>query len=202
MLSALFDITVNGSRNRAPIFLERGFRGQLFWRENLVYDSRFVARAPWPPSACGHLYVVLEGTWTVSGSPARDTPVALLLTDEEMDRFDATPATRTLRVAGRRDGQGWDTDLALDAGTAETGIHRLWARKKIAGLMDRLREGGDPGEVRSAVVAVALQHRLVSAYTSLVAVDVTPTRPADAGLATGLCTRIRSGEFTLPRAAH
>lgn len=43
--------------------------------------------------------------------------------------------------------------------------------------MDRLREGGDRAEVRSAVVAVALQHHLVSAYTSLVAVDVTPSRP-------------------------
>jgi Ca-activated chloride channel family protein len=92
----------------------------------------------------------------------------------------------TLRVAGRRDGQGWNADLPLDAGLAETGIHRLWARKKIGGLMDRLREGGDRDEVRSAVVAVALRHRLVSAYTSLVAVDVTPTRPAHDGLETGL----------------
>jgi Ca-activated chloride channel family protein len=92
----------------------------------------------------------------------------------------------TLRVAGRRDGQDWSADLSLDAGLAETGIHRLWARRKIAGLMDRLREGGDRDEVRSAVVAVALRHRLVSAYTSLVAVDVTPTRPAHEGLATGL----------------
>jgi len=46
--------------------------------------------------------------------------------------------------------------------------------------MDRAREGADRGDVRQAVVAVALQHHLVSAYTSLVAVDVTPTRPAGA----------------------
>jgi Ca-activated chloride channel family protein len=91
-----------------------------------------------------------------------------------------------LRVAGRRDAQGWEADLPLEASAAETGIHRLWARKKIAGLMDWLREGGDRDEVRSAVVAVALRHRLVSAYTSLVAVDVTPTRPADAALASSL----------------
>jgi Ca-activated chloride channel family protein len=89
-------------------------------------------------------------------------------------------------VTGRRDGQAWQAALPVDASATETGIHRLWARKKIAGLMDRLREGGDRDEVRGAVVAVALRHRLVSAYTSLVAVDVTPTRPADAALATGL----------------
>jgi Ca-activated chloride channel homolog len=80
-------------------------------------------------------------------------------------------------VTGRRDVEPWQTMLRVEAGPDETGIHKLWARKKIAGLMDRLREGGGRNEVRSAVVAVALQHHLVSAYTSLVAVDVTPTRP-------------------------
>ena len=88
-------------------------------------------------------------------------------------------------VAGRREGQVWQAGLPVDASLAETGIHRLWARKKITGLMDRLREGGDREEVRTAVVAVALRHRLVSAYTSLVAVDVTPARPADAALRDG-----------------
>jgi Ca-activated chloride channel family protein len=92
-------------------------------------------------------------------------------------RLGAT-ASAELTVTGRRDTEPWEARLRIDAGPDETGIHKLWARKKIAGLMDRLREGADRGEVRSAVVAVALQHHLVSAYTSLVAVDVTPTRPA------------------------
>jgi Ca-activated chloride channel family protein len=39
------------------------------------------------------------------------------------------------------------------------------------------RNGADPDEVKRQVVAVALAHHLVSAYTSLVAVDVTPTAP-------------------------
>ena len=91
-----------------------------------------------------------------------------------------------LRVSGRRDGQGWEAGFALTAGTEETGIHKLWARKKIAGLMDRLREGADRDEVRREVVAVALPHRLVSAYTSLVAVDVTPTRPAGTPVVPGV----------------
>jgi Ca-activated chloride channel family protein len=82
-----------------------------------------------------------------------------------------------LTVTGRRDVTPWETTLRVEADSDETGIHKLWARKKIGGLMDRLREGGDRDDVRRAVVAVALQHHLVSAYTSLVAVDVTPTRP-------------------------
>jgi Ca-activated chloride channel homolog len=45
-------------------------------------------------------------------------------------------------------------------------------------LMDEITRGADPSGVRLAVVKVALDHHLVSAYTSLVAVDVTPTGPA------------------------
>ncbi len=97
-------------------------------------------------------------------------PVVLL------GRLGAT-ATAELTVIGRRDTEPWTAALRIESGPDETGVHKLWARKKISGLMDRMREGDDRAETRSAVVAVALQHHLVSAYTSLVAVDVTPTRP-------------------------
>ena len=43
--------------------------------------------------------------------------------------------------------------------------------------MDSLDGGADKDEVRKNVIATALQHHLVSRYTSLVAVDVTPSRP-------------------------
>jgi Ca-activated chloride channel family protein len=48
--------------------------------------------------------------------------------------------------------------------------------------MDRLSEGIDPATVRNEVVPVALRHHLVSQYTSLVAVDQTPS-----GLSFGAC---------------
>jgi Ca-activated chloride channel family protein len=54
-------------------------------------------------------------------------------------------------------------------------VGALWARAKIAALMDQIRTGGNVDDIRPAVVRVALEHHLVSAYTSLVAVDVTPT---------------------------
>jgi Ca-activated chloride channel family protein len=41
---------------------------------------------------------------------------------------------------------------------------------------------GADDRVRPAVIEIALKHHLVSRYTSLVAVDVTPVRPADASL--------------------
>ena len=45
--------------------------------------------------------------------------------------------------------------------------------------MDETYKGGTQELVRKAVLDVALHHHLVSRYTSLVAVDVTPARPTD-----------------------
>src|SRR5262249_9237508 len=55
---------------------------------------------------------------------------------------------------------------------------RVWARRKIGALIDVLSEPGRQDqkvEVRRDVVAIALAHHLVSSFTSLVAVDRTPT---------------------------
>jgi len=56
------------------------------------------------------------------------------------------------------------------------GLGTLWAREKIASLMDALRGGAAEEEVRRSVIDLALEHHLVSRYTSLVAVDKTPAR--------------------------
>ena len=93
-----------------------------------------------------------------------------------------------LQITGRRDGSFWQhtvplADAAAAGGGGPTaGVRQLWARRKIDGLLARLAEGVDPEVVRADVVAVALAHHLVSRYTSLVAVDVTPSRPLDAAL--------------------
>jgi len=52
--------------------------------------------------------------------------------------------------------------------------------------MDELTRGADIAAVRPAVLKVALEHHLVSAYTSLVAVDVTPSAPANGDTKTAL----------------
>jgi Ca-activated chloride channel family protein len=68
--------------------------------------------------------------------------------------------------------------VALTPAASQAGVGALWANAKIASLMDEKTRGADANAVRPAVVQVALEHHLVSAYTSLVAVDVTPTGPA------------------------
>ena len=58
------------------------------------------------------------------------------------------------------------------------GVAALWARARIGELMDEERRGGNADETRSRIVETALAHHLVSKYTSLIAVDKTPVRPA------------------------
>jgi len=83
-------------------------------------------------------------------------------------------------VSGKRNNKAWENRLDLKQSSSGSGIATMWAREKIAALMDRMREGEKEAVIKPAVIDVALQHHLVSRYTSLVAVDVTRSRPVDA----------------------
>lgn len=93
-------------------------------------------------------------------------------------QFNANAATGNIALSGRRDGAMWGTLLPAVGMGNEPGVGVLWARAKIDALMDAGRKGAAEDEIRAAVLDVALTHHLVSKFTSLVAVDVTPTRPA------------------------
>lgn len=95
-------------------------------------------------------------------------------------RFDKVPAA--IRVTGQRDGEPFETVVALGRAEAGHGINVLWARRKIQSLLDGVHEGDDPAAVRAQVVSLGLTHHLVTAHTSLVAVDLTPVRPGDEAL--------------------
>lgn len=82
-----------------------------------------------------------------------------------------------LTLTGKAAGAPWKQRVTLQGGAARSGVHQLWARRKIADLMDRRARGVAEAEVRRAVLEVALAHRLVSRYTSLVAVERQPSRP-------------------------
>jgi Ca-activated chloride channel family protein len=82
-----------------------------------------------------------------------------------------------VNVSGLRPDGPWNVELSLGGGATESGVDRLWARRKIGALMDRLVEGVPEETIREAVVKLGISHHLISKYTSLVAVDVTPTAP-------------------------
>jgi Ca-activated chloride channel family protein len=90
-----------------------------------------------------------------------------------------------LVATGVRTAESWQVRTPLSVGATRAGINRLWARRKIASLMEQRATGMPEDHVRLQVVELATDHHLVSKYTSLVAVDVTPTRPSDEKLRTG-----------------
>ena len=83
-----------------------------------------------------------------------------------------------VRITGNSVAGAWAADLSLDAPVQSEGVGALWARARIGELMDQERRGGDAEELRSSILETALAHHLVSKYTSLIAVDKTPVRPA------------------------
>jgi Ca-activated chloride channel family protein len=87
-------------------------------------------------------------------------------------------------LAGERDGRRWEARIALARNAAAQGMGGLWAREKVSALMASLRDGAAEAEVRARVIEVATAHRLVTKYTSFVAVDKTPVRPVDESLKT------------------
>lgn len=76
----------------------------------------------------------------------------------------------------------WGAAMPIARGTENPGVAGLWARARIEDLLDKMRRGADPARTRESVIETALNHHLVSKYTSLVAVDKTPTRPLSAAL--------------------
>ena len=79
-------------------------------------------------------------------------------------------------IAGTLAGEPWLQKVKLNHALPGDGVGKLWARQKIAALSEAQLRGADKTEIRHQILALALGHHLVSPYTSLVAVDVTPAR--------------------------
>ncbi len=131
------------------------------------------------------------------------------LTDIEIDWGDMTVADthpaqlpdlfvgRPLVVSGRFEGEPGSVTVSgtvdearrsfsLEANDQAGGgpsVAKVWARANIADLSDRHTTAADPhGELRDAIRRIALQHHLVSNYTSFVAVDSSETTEGQYGV--------------------
>ncbi len=87
-----------------------------------------------------------------------------------------------LRLSARRGEAIWQRSVRLAAVAPAPGVAAIWARAKFADIQDGLYRGRDRAAVRKDAVALALKHRLVTTYTSLVAVDEVKARPEGAPL--------------------
>jgi Ca-activated chloride channel family protein len=96
--------------------------------------------------------------------------------------YSTTPGGPLATTAfGRAGNAPWQQQVRSHASTLP-GIAALWARRKIEHLIDSRVAGADETLIRKLVLETALEHHLVSPYTSLVAVDKTPVRPTSAAL--------------------
>ena len=91
-----------------------------------------------------------------------------------------------VNLGARYQGKPWENTLKINAQTRQSGLSVLWASEKISQLTRDKRRASmrtnsslaEQDEYKSQITDTAIAHHLVSQYTSLVAVDVTPTRPA------------------------
>ena len=90
-----------------------------------------------------------------------------------------------INIVAQYQGKPWENGLELNANTRQSGLNVLWARDKISQLSrDKRRasirtnsSAAEQEKYKSQITETAIEHHLVSQYTSLIAVDVTPTRP-------------------------
>lgn len=85
----------------------------------------------------------------------------------------------SLKITGTLDGAPWSVIIPLDKATAGKGLGKLWARRHIASLEADRSRGDDASAIDRIILTTALGHHIVSRLTSLVAVDVTPSRPGE-----------------------
>ena len=101
-------------------------------------------------------------------------PVSILLRGKNM--------SSSIMLKGNIGAQPWQQTVSLTQGIKKEGIQNegistAWAREKIASLSESYHDAGNEALktlYKQQVIDVSRAHHLVSQYTSLVAVDVTP----------------------------
>jgi len=84
----------------------------------------------------------------------------------------------SVEIKGRIGDQPWVVTLPLANAAEGNGLSKLWARRKIADAeIARTMRQTAPEDADKTILALALEHQLVTRLTSLVAVDKTPSRP-------------------------
>jgi Ca-activated chloride channel family protein len=85
----------------------------------------------------------------------------------------------SVEIKGRIGDRPWSLTLPLANAAEGKGLSKLWARRKIADAeVARTTRLASAEDADKTILALALEHQLVTRLTSLVAVDKTPSRPA------------------------
>src|SRR6202022_2931288 len=85
----------------------------------------------------------------------------------------------SVEIKGRIGDRPWAVTLPLANAAEGKGLSKLWARRKIADAeVARTTQQASPEDADKAILALALEHQLVTRLTSLVAAHTPPSPPA------------------------
>ena len=85
-----------------------------------------------------------------------------------------------LIITGKTFQSDWSTTLPITKSGSATGLNVLWARNKIQSLKQQISRGVNPELIKQSITKLGLEHHIVTKHTSLVAVDITASRPENA----------------------
>jgi Ca-activated chloride channel family protein len=102
-----------------------------------------------------------------------------------------------VRLTARAGDQPYEADFDFDAKTAmfHPGITTLWAMKRVEDLMDQWRESSEDARsgIRATLIAHAIRYRLVTQFTSLVAVEEVVANTTGASTTVPVATELPAG---------
>ncbi|MEW8467911.1 MAG: marine proteobacterial sortase target protein [Candidatus Thiodiazotropha sp.] len=134
--------------------------------------------------AMSHINIAWQGPGDIAVEPRRLPD--LYLGEPLLISLKGRVLRGSLVVEGSRGGETWRQVVNLEPKGEETGLHALWARRRIASLLAVPEDEMARDERRQAVLELALKHQLISPYTSLVAVEKRVSRADGEGLAGGM----------------
>jgi len=82
-----------------------------------------------------------------------------------------------LRIFGTTASSDWERSMRLRSKEHSSGVATLWARDKIDWWDQQIALHGEGEESRQGILDIALEHQLMSRYTSFLAVEDKPSRP-------------------------
>ena len=115
-------------------------------------------------------------------------------------KLDALPAT--LNITGKTTRGDFNETIDISQASEAIGVDVLWGRRKLETLIDQYNGLWDDEArdyARIVITKLALDYHLVSKFTSLVAIDVTPSRPGLEHLATKAVTKKMDLSMFKPR---
>ena len=89
----------------------------------------------------------------------------------------------SIKLEGKIGTNPWQHEVLLNKGSDNKGIKTAWAREKISSLSQSYhdeRKGKLKDHIKQQIIEESIKHHLLSQFTSLVAVDVTPVNQGGA----------------------